>query len=191
MHDSALPPPATGGAYPESTGAGDIGAGHTPVMQQYLRIKAEHPRVLVFYRMGDFYELFYDDAERAARLLNLTLTARGMSAGAPVRMAGVPAVSVDQYLARLVKLGESVAICEQTGDPATAKVRSSGAWCASSRPARSPNRTCCRPRPMRCSPRCGSGPARRRKPAATAGAGAPATRPWRSPGSSWPAAICA
>jgi len=90
-------------------------------MQQYLRIKAEHPSVLVFYRMGDFYELFYEDAERAARLINLTLTARGVSGGAPVRMAGVPAVSLDQYLARLVRLGESVAICEQVGDPATSK----------------------------------------------------------------------
>jgi DNA mismatch repair protein MutS len=90
-------------------------------MQQYLRIKAEHPDVLVFYRMGDFYELFYEDAERAARLINLTLTARGASGGAPVRMAGVPAVSLDQYLARLVRLGESVAICEQVGDPALAK----------------------------------------------------------------------
>jgi len=95
--------------------------GHTPVMQQYLRIKAQHPHVLVFYRMGDFYELFYDDAEKAARLLNLTLTARGTSAGAPVRMAGVPVVSVDQYLARLVRMGESVALCEQVGDPATAR----------------------------------------------------------------------
>jgi len=94
---------------------------HTPVMQQYLRIKAQHPDVLVFYRMGDFYELFYDDAEQAARLLNLTLTARGQSGGAPVRMAGVPAVSVDSYLARLVRLGVSVAICEQVGDPALAK----------------------------------------------------------------------
>ncbi len=96
-------------------------AAHTPVMQQYLRIKAEYPDVLVFYRMGDFYELFYEDAERAARLINLTLTARGASGGAPVRMAGVPAVSLDQYLARLVRLGESVAICEQIGDPALAK----------------------------------------------------------------------
>jgi DNA mismatch repair protein MutS len=94
---------------------------HTPVMQQYLRIKAHHPQVLVFYRMGDFYELFYDDAEKAARLLNLTLTTRGQSGGAPVRMAGVPVVSVDQYLARLVRLGESVAICEQIGDPALAR----------------------------------------------------------------------
>ncbi len=90
-------------------------------MQQYLRIKGEHPDILVFYRMGDFYELFYDDAEKASRLLDLTLTQRGASAGAPVKMAGVPAHSVEQYLAKLVKLGESVAICEQIGDPATAK----------------------------------------------------------------------
>jgi DNA mismatch repair protein MutS len=96
-------------------------AQHTPMMQQYLRLKAQHADVLLFYRMGDFYELFYEDAERAARLLNLTLTTRGQSAGAPIRMAGVPAVSVEQYLARLVKLGESVAICEQIGDPATSK----------------------------------------------------------------------
>ncbi len=94
---------------------------HTPMMAQYLRIKADHPDVLLFYRMGDFYELFYDDAERAARLLNITLTARGASAGTPVKMAGVPVVSVEQYLARLVRLGESVAICEQIGDPATSK----------------------------------------------------------------------
>jgi DNA mismatch repair protein MutS len=91
------------------------------MMQQYLRIKAEHSDILLFYRMGDFYELFYDDAERASRLLDLTLTARGQSAGAPVKMAGVPAHSVEQYLAKLVRLGESVAICEQVGDVATAK----------------------------------------------------------------------
>jgi len=95
--------------------------GHTPMMQQYLRIKADHPSVLLFYRMGDFYELFYDDAERAARLLNITLTSRGASAGTAVKMAGVPVVSLEQYLSRLVKLGESVAICEQIGDPATSK----------------------------------------------------------------------
>jgi len=107
---------------PSSGGSGDPDFGaHTPVMQQYLRIKSQHPGILVFYRMGDFYELFYEDAEKAARLLNLTLTARGASAGAPVRMAGVPAVSVDQYLARLVRLGESVAICEQMGDPALSR----------------------------------------------------------------------
>jgi DNA mismatch repair protein MutS len=91
------------------------------MMQQYLRIKGEHPDILVFYRMGDFYELFYDDAEKGARLLDITLTARGFSAGAPVKMAGVPVHSVEQYLAKLVKLGESVAICEQIGDVATAK----------------------------------------------------------------------
>jgi DNA mismatch repair protein MutS len=91
-------------------------AQHTPMMQQYLRIKAEHPDILLFYRMGDFYELFYDDAERASRLLDLTLTARGQSAGAPVKMAGVPVHSVEQYLAKLVKLGEPVAICEQIGE---------------------------------------------------------------------------
>src|SRR5919106_2719012 len=94
---------------------------HTPMMQQYLRIKAEHADKLLFYRMGDFYELFYDDAERAARLLDITLTARGASAGEPIKMAGVPYHAVEQYLARLVKLGESVAICEQIGDPNTSK----------------------------------------------------------------------
>jgi DNA mismatch repair protein MutS len=94
---------------------------HTPVMQQYLRIKAEHPELLLFYRMGDFYELFYDDADKGSRLLDITLTSRGQSAGAPVRMAGVPVHAVEQYLAKLVKLGESVAICEQIGDPNTAK----------------------------------------------------------------------
>ena len=91
------------------------------MMQQYLRIKGEHPDILVFYRMGDFYELFYDDAEKGARLLDLTLTSRGASAGAPVKMAGVPVHSVEQYLAKLVKLGQSVAIAEQIGDPATSK----------------------------------------------------------------------
>jgi DNA mismatch repair protein MutS len=96
-------------------------AAHTPMMQQYLRVKAEHPDKLVFYRLGDFYELFYGDAERAAPLLDITLTARGASAGAPIPMAGVPYHAVDQYLAKLIKLGESVAICEQIGDPATSK----------------------------------------------------------------------
>ena len=91
------------------------------MMQQYLRIKGQHPDILLFYRMGDFYELFYDDAEKASRLLDITLTQRGASAGAPVKMAGVPVHSVEQYLAKLVKLGESVAICEQIGDPATSK----------------------------------------------------------------------
>ncbi len=90
-------------------------------MQQYLRIKAEHPDVLLFYRMGDFYELFHDDAEKAARLMDITLTARGASGGKPIRMAGVPYHAAEQYLAKLVKMGESVAICEQIGDPATSK----------------------------------------------------------------------
>ena len=94
---------------------------HTPMMQQYLSIKAEHPDILVFYRMGDFYELFYEDARRAAGLLDLTLTARGHSAGEPIPMAGIPVHALDNYLARLVRRGESVAICEQIGDPATAK----------------------------------------------------------------------
>ncbi|HEY0634496.1 MAG TPA: DNA mismatch repair protein MutS, partial [Gammaproteobacteria bacterium] len=94
---------------------------HTPMMQQYLRIKAQHPDMLLFYRMGDFYELFYDDARRAARLLDITLTTRGQSAGEPIAMAGVPYHAVEGYLARLIRLGESVAICEQIGDPATSK----------------------------------------------------------------------
>jgi len=91
------------------------------MMQQYLRLKAQYPDILLFYRMGDFYELFYDDAERASRLLDITLTTRGASAGAPIKMAGVPYHAVDQYLAKLVRIGESVAICEQIGDPATSK----------------------------------------------------------------------
>ena len=94
---------------------------HTPMMQQYLRIKAQHPDVLLFYRMGDFYEMFYDDARRAASLIDIALTTRGQSAGEPITMAGVPAVSAENYLARLVKRGESVAICEQVGDPAKSK----------------------------------------------------------------------
>ena len=94
---------------------------HTPMMQQYLGLKAQHPGLLLFYRMGDFYELFFDDAEKAARLLDITLTTRGQSAGVPIKMAGVPYHAVEQYLARLVKLGESVVICEQIGDPAASK----------------------------------------------------------------------
>ena len=98
-----------------------VAAAHTPMMQQYLRIKGEHAQTLLFYRMGDFYELFYDDARRAAELLDIALTARGQSAGEPIPMAGVPVHSVEGYLARLLALGESVAICEQIGDPATSK----------------------------------------------------------------------
>ncbi|GLS26004.1 DNA mismatch repair protein MutS [Marinibactrum halimedae] len=96
-------------------------AEHTPMMQQYLKIKTEHPNELVFYRMGDFYELFFDDAKKAAQLLDVTLTARGKSAGNPIPMAGVPYHAAEGYLAKLVRLGESVAICEQVGDPATSK----------------------------------------------------------------------
>jgi len=94
---------------------------HTPLMKQYFAAKAEHPDVLLFFRMGDFYELFYDDARKAARLLDITLTQRGQSAGQPIPMAGVPVHAYEGYLARLVALGESVAICEQIGDPAQSK----------------------------------------------------------------------
>ncbi|GAO37499.1 DNA mismatch repair protein MutS [Sulfuricella sp. T08] len=94
---------------------------HTPMMQQYLRIKSEHPDMLLFYRMGDFYELFFEDAEKAAQLLDITLTTRGATAGQPIKMAGVPYHAAEQYLAKLVKLGMTVAICEQIGDPATSK----------------------------------------------------------------------
>ena len=94
---------------------------HTPMMVQYLGLKAQHPDILLFYRMGDFYEMFFEDAEKAARLLDITLTSRGQSAGVPISMAGIPWHSAEQYLAKLVKLGESVAICEQIGDPATSK----------------------------------------------------------------------
>ena len=92
---------------------------HTPMMQQYLRIKADYPDILLFYRMGDFYELFFDDARKAAQLMDITLTHRGKSGGEPIAMAGVPYHAVDQYLAKLVRLGESIALCEQIGDPAT------------------------------------------------------------------------
>jgi DNA mismatch repair protein MutS len=91
------------------------------MMQQYLRIKSQHPDVLLFYRMGDFYEMFYDDARRAAQLLDIALTQRGSSAGAPIPMAGVPAVTLDGYLARLVRKGQSVAICEQRGEAGKTK----------------------------------------------------------------------
>jgi len=94
---------------------------HTPMMRQYLQLKAEHPDELFFYRMGDFYELFYDDARKAAELLDITLTARGQSAGQPVPMAGVPYHSAENYIARLVRGGHSIAICEQTGDPEASK----------------------------------------------------------------------
>src|SRR5690606_29682555 len=94
---------------------------HTPMMAQYLRLKADYPETLLLYRMGDFYEVFYADAEKAARLLDITLTQRGQSAGQPVLMAGVPFHALETYLARLIKLGESVAICEQIGEPGASK----------------------------------------------------------------------
>ncbi|MFQ1017096.1 DNA mismatch repair protein MutS [Gilliamella sp. BG7] len=96
-------------------------ANHTPMMQQYLKLKAENPDILLFYRMGDFYEMFYDDAKRASQVLDISLTKRGSSNGEPIPMAGVPYHAVESYLAKLIALGESVAICEQVGDPATSK----------------------------------------------------------------------
>jgi len=96
-------------------------SGHTPAMQQFFRIKSENPHALLFFRMGDFYELFFDDAVTAARILDITLTQRGQTAGQPIKMCGVPYHSAEQYLAKLVKHGQSVAICEQIGDPATSK----------------------------------------------------------------------
>ena len=110
-------PPADLGAPPDAPPA----AGHTPVMQQYLRIKAEYPDTLLFYRMGDFYELFFDDARRGAGLLDIALTTRGRSNGEPIPMAGVPVHALDTYLAKLVRRGEPAAICEQIGDPATSR----------------------------------------------------------------------
>ncbi|WP_083965512.1 DNA mismatch repair protein MutS [Dokdonella koreensis] len=128
---SARPPPRTATALvdrmsratdsSESTRSAKGLEQHTPLMRQYFAAKAEHPDVLLFFRMGDFYELFYDDARKAARLLDITLTQRGASGGAPIPMAGVPYHAAEGYLAKLVKLGESVAICEQIGDPALAK----------------------------------------------------------------------
>jgi len=94
---------------------------HTPMMRQYLGLKAQHPDMLLFYRMGDFYELFFEDAEKASRLLGITLTQRGSSNGQPIKMAGIPYHAAEQYLAKLAKIGEAVAICEQVGDPATSK----------------------------------------------------------------------
>jgi DNA mismatch repair protein MutS len=94
---------------------------HTPMMQQFLRIKAEHPDIILFYRMGDFYEMFFDDARRASELLGITLTARGKTDGNPIPMCGIPYHSADNYLAKLIRAGESVALCEQIGDPATSK----------------------------------------------------------------------
>ena len=93
----------------------------SPMMRQYHGLKAQHPDMLLFYRMGDFYELFFEDAEKASRLLGITLTHRGSSNGQPIKMAGVPYHAAEGYLAKLAKLGEAVAICEQVGNPATSK----------------------------------------------------------------------
>ncbi|QSX77320.1 DNA mismatch repair protein MutS [Lysobacter solisilvae] len=116
----STPPPHDRTVEPERAPAAPP-AEHTPLMKQFFAAKAEHPDVLLFFRMGDFYELFFDDARKAARLLDITLTQRGSSAGQPIPMAGVPVHAYEGYLARLVALGESVAICEQIGDPALAK----------------------------------------------------------------------
>ena len=94
---------------------------HTPMMRQYFGLKSQHPNDLLFYRMGDFYEIFYDDAKKAAHLLDITLTSRGQSGGQPIPMAGIPYHAAENYIARLVRLGESVVVCEQVGDPATSK----------------------------------------------------------------------
>jgi len=99
----------------------ELATSHTPMMRQYLGLKAQHPDMLLFYRMGDFYELFFEDAEKASRLLGITLTHRGSSNGQPIKMAGVPYHAAEGYLAKLAKLGEPVAICEQIGDPANSK----------------------------------------------------------------------
>ncbi len=122
---SAPPAPAPSAAHSTAAAPGAPGprdpAGHTPVMAQYLRLKAQHPDTLLFFRMGDFYELFWEDARLAHRLLDITLTTRGQSGGEPVVMAGVPVHAVENYLGRLLKLGQSVAVAEQVGDVATAK----------------------------------------------------------------------
>jgi DNA mismatch repair protein MutS len=117
---STAAPAAPGGVVPDAEDPGRW-AGHSPMMQQYLRIKAEHPDILVFYRMGDFYELFFDDARKAHRLLDITLTTRGQSAGEPVVMAGVPVHALETHLARLLKCGESVAVAEQVGEVGASK----------------------------------------------------------------------
>ena len=121
MHESESTSPAETATSRAKTGAATGTPEHTPLMKQFFAAKADHPDVLVFFRMGDFYELFYDDACKAAKLLDITLTQRGSSAGAPIPMAGVPYHAAEGYLARLVALGESVAICEQIGDPAQSK----------------------------------------------------------------------
>ena len=133
---------------------------HTPMMQQYWKLKSQYPDQLMFYRMGDFYELFYEDAKKAAKLLDITLTARGQSAGQAIPMAGIPFHSAEGYLAKLVKLGESVVICEQIGDP------------ASSPPARSATRRCSTSAATTCWPPCSATSACSAWPCWTSPAGA-------------------
>ena len=119
QHQTHTEKPAKNAGKPNTAAAN--ASTHTPMMQQFLRIKADHPDTLLFYRMGDFYELFFDDARRASELLGITLTARGKSNGEAIPMCGIPYHAADNYLAKIIKSGESVAICEQTGDPATSK----------------------------------------------------------------------
>lgn len=121
LKDNQVPPSITHLTEEKHSMSDPKTAQHTPMMQQYLRTKSEHPNEILFYRMGDFYELFFDDAKRASKLLDITLTSRGKSAGEPIPMAGVPFHAAEGYLAKLVKKGESIAICEQVGDPATSK----------------------------------------------------------------------
>ena len=105
----------------------DPAAGASPVMAQYFEAKARQPDALVFFRMGDFYELFLEDAQKAAAALGITLTARGQHAGQPIPMAGVPAHAAEAYLAKLIRAGFKVAVCDQLEDPAEAKKRGSKA----------------------------------------------------------------
>lgn len=106
---------------------------HTPMMQQYLKLKAQHPEILLFYRMGDFYELFYDDAKRASQLLDISLTKRGASAGEPIPMAGIPHHAVENYLAKLVNGVSPLLFVSRLAIRRPAKVRLSAKWCVSSR----------------------------------------------------------
>lgn len=158
---------------------------HTPMMQQYLRLKAQHPEILLFYRMGDFYELFYDDAKRASQLLDISLTKRGASAGEPIPMAGVPHHAVENYLAKLVQLGESVAICEQIGDPATSKGPVERKVVRIVTPALSPTKRCCKSVRTTCWRRSGRTRAASATPrwtSAPAASASPSRRIWKP----WP-----
>lgn len=128
---------------------------HTPMMQQYLKLKAQHPEILLFYRMGDFYELFYDDAKRASQLLDISLTKRGASAGEPIPMAGIPHHAVENYLAKLVNQVNRWPFANRLATRPPPKVRSSVKWCVSSRPALSAMKRCCRNVRITCWPLSG------------------------------------